>query len=105
MGRRWSVREISSLTAIPELQLVDVFYSPVNKKLAADLITLLNSSHPLPSLRHLRRIRSIPGDKTTCVEILLCLAPIPLDGRAPSLPDDMIDIVKRFELKPVTTKV
>ena len=105
MGRRWSVREISCLTPTAELQLVDVFYSPVNKKLAADLITLLNGSHPLPSLRHLRRIRSIPGDRTTCVEILLCLAPTPLDGRAPSLPGDMIDIVERFDLKPAITKV
>ena len=87
----------------PELKLVEVFVAPIDRKCASSVIAELNRLHPVPSLRHLKRIRSVEKTEGPCLEIIVCLAEH--SENTLSLHPVLEEFVKGHELKPFITKV
>lgn len=85
-----------------ELEYATVLVAEVEKKNASEAIKELNTIYPLPTLRHLRRLRSVGRSGTTVLEILLCTVPC---VESFSTPNELKEIIERYKWNPRIAQV
>ncbi|GAB2260556.1 hypothetical protein Droror1_Dr00011411 [Drosera rotundifolia] len=106
-GGDWEIIHVPDKPPVsPDQQpTVNVFAAVIDPKFANALVRKLNQIAPLENYRHVKRVHKKHVESgETQLSIILCLAS-EANGEFGSMPEDVLDLVKSYQLHAFTTKV